>query len=84
MAGVLGKANVQFVSRGATTFKHVQLAREQTVRRERGRSDIIRYNEFREYRHVYSIDCEFQQWCKRLDREKTVFAPRLRRTRCQH
>lgn len=41
MAGVLGKAGLQFVSRGAARFKLVWLLQEQMATKESSRSDSI-------------------------------------------
>lgn len=52
---VLDEANLQFVSRGVTRFKNVQVLRGQTARKERERNDSIEGDNFREGRNVDTI-----------------------------
>lgn len=61
MAGVFGKASLQFVSRGVMRFEYVQLLQEKTAREERARGDSIRGDNFREGCDVDTIDVESQQ-----------------------
>jgi hypothetical protein len=81
MAGILGKAGLQFVSRGVARFEYVQLLQEQTARKERERGDSIGGGNSREGHDVDAIGVAFQHWRRRLDREKRFSAPRLCRAR---
>ena len=59
MAGILGKAGLQFVNRGVARFTYVQLLQEQMAREERERGDSIRGDNVRERRDLDTIDVAF-------------------------